>query len=422
MPNPDKGKGRRKKTMTKTSEIYLERISSVNRLKQISAQWKALAVHAIETNLFFEDWFLTPAFSHLQTGHTDVVVAWNNDAYDAPILIALLPIQKLKKFKGLPIDAISTWSHAYCYLGTPLLHRDFIKEAVAAITSVTDIYHAKALSLEQIPNNSNIASILNNTKHHGYRTMKSIPCARAVLNTSLNSEHYFLTTLSKKKRKEYGRLKRRLMEQGDYQFEKLSFDEHSTEKYSTEEHSTEKHSQEKISFDHQDLATPNEHKKILEPWLNDFLNIENSGWKKQRGTAIAQNEVHIRFFKEIAHNAAAEKKLLLYRIKLGNKTLSSLVIFLSGNQAITFKICFDETFKKYSPGVLLMLETTQDLLDHHPGMSIDSGASQDHKMINHLWKDKLHLFTAEISTRKLISKFLFRGIDFNKKLRSRKIL
>jgi hypothetical protein len=63
--------------------------------------------------------------------------------------------------------------------------------------------------------------------------------------------------------------------------------------------------------------------------------------------------------------------------------------FVGSAGAWSFKIGFEESYAKYSPGVLLELENIRSSFDERNAVSfpwMDSCAKPDHPMIDHLWR------------------------------------
>jgi hypothetical protein len=76
-----------------------------------------------------------------------------------------------------------------------------------------------------------------------------------------------------------------------------------------------------------------------------------------------------------------------------------LVTLLAGRTAYSWKIAYDETFARFSPGVQLMLEAGRALLADRVVTRIDSCAVADHPMVDHVWKDRLAIGTMIIGPR-----------------------
>ena len=62
-----------------------------------------------------------------------------------------------------------------------------------------------------------------------------------------------------------------------------------------------------------------------------------------------------------------------------------LATFLTPPGAFSFKTVYDESFSRYSPGVLLQKENL-DLLAREDIAWCDSCAAPDHPMIDHFWR------------------------------------
>ena len=61
-------------------------------------------------------------------------------------------------------------------------------------------------------------------------------------------------------------------------------------------------------------------------------------------------------------------------------------------------IAFDESYGRYSPGVLLELDNVQRLHDRPQIRWMDSCAAPNRFMINHLWPDRREMQTVFFST------------------------
>jgi GNAT acetyltransferase-like protein len=72
----------------------------------------------------------------------------------------------------------------------------------------------------------------------------------------------------------------------------------------------------------------------------------------------------------------------------------------SGDTAWLWKIAYDEGLARYSPGVQLVLDCTDSLLGDGGPARVDSCATADHPMINHLWRERLGLCDRLIAVRR----------------------
>ena len=125
--------------------------------------------------------------------------------------------------------------------------------------------------------------------------------------------------------------------------------------------------------------------------LGDFLMLEAAGWKGRAGTAARADE-HIRVFMENAITGLARAgKARIDRLFAGERPIAALVTLHSGATAWCWKIAYDESFARFSPGVQLLIDVTRGLLDDPHVARADSCATADHPMIDHIWRERLGL-------------------------------
>ena len=77
-----------------------------------------LAARALEDNVFTETLMLLPALELIDP-HIELTVVCVRD--QAGVLLAVAPFVLELLKPGLPLKVLRSWSHRYCFLGTPLL-------------------------------------------------------------------------------------------------------------------------------------------------------------------------------------------------------------------------------------------------------------------------------------------------------------
>ncbi len=94
---------------------------------------------------------------------------------------------------------------------------------------------------------------------------------------------------------------------------------------------------------------------------------------------------------------AQEGKAQIVRLCVDGRAIAALIVLRSGNAAWVWKIAHDENYARYSPGVQVLLDATESLLADDRVQYVDSCATANHPMIDHLWRERLalgdHLFT-----------------------------
>jgi CelD/BcsL family acetyltransferase involved in cellulose biosynthesis len=100
----------------------------------------------------------------------------------------------------------------------------------------------------------------------------------------------------------------------------------------------------------------------LEGVLEEGLLLEQSGWKGQNGTAMAQDAKTRGFYTELARDAAYRKRLALYFLRLDGRAVAFQYGLEYGGRYFLLKPGYDEGLKECSPGQLLVEEVLGDCL------------------------------------------------------------
>jgi CelD/BcsL family acetyltransferase involved in cellulose biosynthesis len=175
---------------------------------------------------------------------------------------------------------------------------------------------------------------------------------RAALDAKGDADELLRDALSAKKLKELRRQRHRLAEHGEVRFD--------------------------IARAPQDVTSA----------LETFLALEASGWKGERGTALAQTEGDVTFIRRATLALAERGKCEIATLRAGTTPVAAGIVLRHQTRAFFFKIGVDERFAKYSPGVQLTLDLTRHLCADPAIKSADSTASPDHPMINPIWRGR----------------------------------
>ena len=106
-------------------------------------------------------------------------------------------------------------------------------------------------------------------------------------------------------------------------------------------------------------------------------------------------------------------------LRLGGKAVALKHNLFAGDGSFAFKITFDESFARYSPGVLLELENIERL-HRMPWLRwMDSCAAPNRFMINHLWTARRQIETVFFSTGGALPSFVLALVPFLQFVRRR---
>jgi hypothetical protein len=330
-------------------------IRTLGELAPVAKDMRALTMRACEPNVFYEPDFVTAAAPVFGRGVLAALV-WQRGA--ATQLVGFFPVRITRHRYGLPIPVAVGWTHTYGPLGTPLVDRDCREAVVAAWLDHLAASPAlpKLLLMRFLPVEGLIAQAFDQALvRRGGRSADFAPHTRALLHPDGDRAEYLARAIRPKKRKELRRQRHRLSDHGA--LESI------------------------VATGQPELAAA----------LDDFFAIEASGWKGRAGTATRNDEGLRRFVDNAVTALARDGKASVARLSVGGRPVAAAITLRSGDNAWGWKIAYDEGFSRTSPGVQLLVDMTENLLDDTSIVRADSCATPGHPMINRTWRERLAL-------------------------------
>ncbi|MBH5370658.1 GNAT family N-acetyltransferase [Bradyrhizobium glycinis] len=327
-----------------------------------AGQWRALAQRAIEPNGYYlPAWEL--AVSASARGRTDASALTAFD--DSSVrLIGLMPVVSLWRALKIPGPALVS-AHPYGTLCSPLLDRDAPLEAAARLLQQAREAGAHALVLTDVAlDGAAMASLEQVLKRDGLKPRILSSYIRASLDATQDGETLLREALGAKKLKELRRQRHRLEEHGPVAFE--------------------------IARSSDEIGRA----------LESFLQLESSGWKGKRGTALVQHAGDATFIRRAVPALAETAQCEIVTLRAGATPIAAGIVLRHGDRAFFFKLGIDERFARYSPGVQLTLDLTRHLCADPTIASADSTANADHPMINPIWRGRFAIGDVLIPLRR----------------------
>lgn len=349
----------------------MQRISQHSASDVDAAAWDELSARSVDPNPFFERWFLLPSICHLSGSSKPAIVTFGSDAR----LDGLIPVASRNIYEGYPLPHVAGWRHDHMFSGSPLIRRGCEHAFWTALLRHFDANAGRALFLHlyDIPAEGPSYTALREIVRCQARPAAIVYRGqRAMLRSPLDPETYFAQSMSGKKRKELRRQYNRLSEQGELAFERAEGSEN------------------------------------LDAWTEEYLALEQAGWKGEARSALRQTNAARKFFATALKGAAEAGRLERLSLRLDGRAIAMLANFLSPPGAFSFKTTYDENHARYSPGVLLQRENL-DLLARAGIEWADSCAAADHPMIERIWREKRTITRISIA----IGGRLRRGIGKN---------
>jgi CelD/BcsL family acetyltransferase involved in cellulose biosynthesis len=321
-------------------------ISKIAELRRRVVEWQDLAADAVEPNPFYEPWMVLPALEAFGAAHIAFVCVHRRDGK----LAALVPLQRAHSHRGMPARTLRSWRHRHCLLTVPLVRAGCALEALQAFFGAMRC-QAAVLDFAYLP--------AEGAFHHALVdaiSRNDLICApaegytRALMRRANNADAYVKNVLSAETRRELRRQEKRLAALGRVQH------------------------------------------RVLEPgddvsrWIGEFLDLEASGWKGRRGSALACTAQNHRFAVEVFTRGFERGRLVMVGVDLNGKPIARYSAFTGGAGAFAFKTAYDEGLRRLAPGLLAEIDMLR-ALHAVPGLQwADSYTAPENSSITRFWK------------------------------------
>jgi hypothetical protein len=313
--------------------------------------WQRLSDRALYPNISYEPWMVMPILQTCVTDHLYFLLVFGPQEQE---LWGFIPLEKQTRCLHLPIPNLVLWQHRFCYVTAPLLHVDHARQTLEALWQW---FESNPLGAHVLDTNWLLA---DGAFHNlwldfaiGRVSFMLSDLPRALFQPEKPLPAYLAQVISRKSQLEFQRRERRLAELGTLRYETVN--------------------------------APEE----VEAWLMSFLKLEAAGWKGESGgRAFATYPPDASYFCAITKEAYCRGRLLLLSLTLDGKPIAMRHTLFAGEGAFAYRTAYDESYAKYSPGVLLELELMRRIC-HRPGIKwMDSCASPRHELLNRIWRDR----------------------------------
>ncbi|PWV98048.1 acetyltransferase (GNAT) family protein [Hoeflea marina] len=322
-----------------------------------------LTNRAMEPNVFFSGRFLAPAMPRLEDRQIRLMLMRDQtEKYSRMRLLMPFSIEKPGFSVGASI--IRVWSNPFGPLGTPLVDAEGAAETLDNLLeglARPELGLPGILVIPDLRLDGPVASLLR-----AVALGRNLPVTdtdrveRPMLESALDADEYFSRAISRHHRREMRRQWRRLSEQG--------------------------------TLDYHVARQPAE----IRAQLEEFLTLEDSGWKGRRRTAMVSDRYRAAFAREAINSLAETDSVRIHSIALNGETIASMVVLITAGDAYTWKTAYDETYARFSPGKLLMDRLTEWHLDDLNIRRTDSCAAPDHPIMSRFWTERVTMGTLVI--------------------------
>ncbi len=311
--------------------------------------WADLAASALTANVFAGREMMAAAPGRIEPADWVQITAWGDDGR-ADGTIAIRTARALPVIGPRMADGF--WSH-YGPSGLPLLRReapdaaDRLLSAVAERESVLRLHYA---ALDTATAQALIAA----AERRGGAAFVADPHERAVLPVAEGRDAALGPGLVSRRKRELDRQLRKLAGAGRLSLETLT--------------------------------GPG-----AVVGLDDFITLENLGWKGRVRTSLAADQRRVDFAKALVAPLASAGKVRVDRLVLEDAPIAVLITLFAGDAGFLWKIAYDERFAFGSPGVQLVRRATDAFLADPSLRIVDSLAVADHALMDRAWAGRARM-------------------------------
>lgn len=144
-------------------------------------------------------------------------------------------------------------------------------------------------------------------------------------------------------------------------------------------------------------------------WVDMFLALEKAGWKGQAGSALACDPATENLFREVIAEGRKRGRVRLATLTSQGRPIAMSSWFVGGDRGFGFKAAYDEAYRAYAPGLLLMQQIAEEV-SRDPAMHFDTCASGAGGRTQPLWNGTRTIFDCAVATGSPLRRRLFGGL------------
>jgi CelD/BcsL family acetyltransferase involved in cellulose biosynthesis len=322
--------------------------------EQDIGKWRALAAEASEPNPFFEPEYVLSAAERLGGRHLGVAAVEGPGGWSACV-----PVHRPRRWHRVPFGCVATWQHKYCFLGTPLVRPGVEEAAVTAlIRELTRRPRIAFVGFDLLADEGPVREALRRAiAGEGGGEVLVSGYERAVLRRGDNGSGP--GGVKGKHRRELDRKRRRLEDELGRPLQTI------------------------------DRAGD-------EGAVDDFLELEASGWKGRGGTAVASHQADAEFFRAVCRAFRRLGRLRLLSLQTADRRVAMACNVTAQEGVFCLKIAFDERWRRFSPGAQLVVDHVA-WLERERGVAwMDSCVQPENELVNRLWPDRRRIVTLAV--------------------------
>lgn len=330
-------------------EVRVEHLDAPALRRLDSATWNELSANALVENPFYSRQVVLAGLNTIDR-HTAIEAIAIRGSRGG--LLGLFPFTRRRR----PFEVADALCNLYTYSSTPLIRCDHGDIAIAAW-------------LDTIQTSGSVPRFWRfqhfHLKSQVFVLLKAVLASRSLQAAAVTEykrpqltrvngglERHIAQALPKHRRKDIERRIRRLRELGDLRFERVR------------------------------------EPTLVAKRLEQFLELENAGWKGSRGTAFLSKDDDAAFARDaFSPHQRDGCQVTIDTLLLDDKPLAFSINLRASNTAFTPKGAYDERFRRYSPGLVLDYLALSAFYEEPDMVDMDSATTQEDHVLCELWND-----------------------------------
>ena len=354
-------------------------------------QWQDLEERSLEPNAFLSPHFVLPALRHLSTNSRPELLAFEIDTPNGPQLVGVGVFEFVTHTKLVPFPHMRAYlAPGNTFLTGLLIDQEYGQEVVTAFFEFAR--HSRGpwscIEFVQRTADSEFAQLLESSatsfgyQWQGWKFERPIFHPRHLSAVSLEK------SLSKNRRKKVRRNRKHLQSLGELSFHVIR--------------SSEK----------------------MQSHADEFLRLENCGWKGKEGSSLLSDTPATAFFRETVDRFSSQGRMMFTELRIDDEVIASTTNFVAANAGFAFKSGWNTEYKEYSPGVQQEVELARAAQDRMSDLEyFDSGTDMD-SWVETLWPQSRTITSGVFCSsalQRLVVEQMLRLRRLKRRLKGRKV-
>lgn len=309
-------------------------------------RWESLIDRIKPGKAYLSPQFVRPALGFLEPHQDPFIASIDDGENDGPSLVALL--QPVAMSPRVPFPHLRAFKSVHSFMTGLIVDSTNPTATVAQLfDSTRERGYGGIEMLYRLVDTPSWQWILAGARQAGFEWVEYRHFHRAIIHTA--DPYKLETSLTSKRRKAFRHAMRGLEAIGPVEYVVIS-----------------------------------DPKELIEA-ARRFLDIEDTGWKHERGVSLRSQATHERFFSEMFAAFALAGQARICELRVDKRTVASTVHLISTDTSFAFKLGWDPHFARYKVGICLQVLTALHAQRDFGDVAVIDSCTEDDSFFEKLW-------------------------------------